>query len=61
MMKYVHCIKQVDERLREYYIVECFESYKEAKQRKTEYEDEYHQDYYVESVRLHLKKEKENE
>jgi hypothetical protein len=53
-MKDTHCILQVgDDGI---YIVECFENKEQAKQKVLEYKNQYHQEYYVETVQYHLSK-----
>lgn len=51
-MKYTHCILQVgDDGI---FIVECFENYEKAEKQVLEYNKEYHQEYYVETIQYHL-------
>ncbi len=54
-MKYIFCIKQIDQEANQYDYVECFEDYEEAQKRSEQYEEEYTQAYWVERIELHLK------
>ena len=54
-MKYIFCIKQIDQEANQYDYVECFEDYEEAEKQCEKYEKEYTQAYWVERIELHLK------
>lgn len=57
-MKYIFCIKQIDQEANQYDYVECFEDYEEAEKQCEEYEKEYTQAYSVERIELKLKEER---